>query len=217
MPTPRNLLRGRRGWTDVHRRQLSTGWNPFSHQGWSDGLGLLHPSHREYSSLASVPADVLQDMLAAWSAMGDEIMAAQREKHPGKRPWFVWITSLLVDEPLRIVDAEYFDEDNNWHMRMPSGRVWEDEHGVESSFSYLLRRGLLQPGELDRIRAHESSDALGARTAIERNRTAYHRIPLSGHTLACIGFILGADVLTADERDEAAGELALLRSYEEAP
>lgn len=82
---------------------------------------------------------------AAWEANREQLVAESIELRPGSRPWAWWIHDYTDD----FDDQPYLNrEESQAHYR---ARLEVSER--ESEASTLKRRGLLAPGELERIPA----------------------------------------------------------------
>jgi hypothetical protein len=151
-------------------------------------------------------------MRAGWADLGAEIMAKRLQERPGTRPWFWWVFLVLPDNPR----LPMVDEPTSPGTVQPFGyHAWESD-GHESSLAYVLRRGLLEPGELARLRAKEADAARQWLTYRRMRRDTDHCIPAHPVELAAVGIVWGADLLTADELHLARAHLGVLRRYLEA-
>ena len=135
-----------------------------------------------------------------WQELRAELLPAFVASNPGNRPWAAWSFDILPRNPRRAIDD---DPDEPTTIKPPWGNPWESD-GYETSYAYLRRRGLLEPGERERIAAKHAK-AIGP--ALEFQRQQVHRIEPKYATnvgfrpaeLADVLEIWGPELLNADE------------------
>lgn len=158
-------------------------------------------SGHDFSFLGpEVPDDA--DLRALWKELGAELSPKFIAEHPGKRCWAAWRFDLLPKNPRGGLDDDPDLEPTTTDP--PWGNPWESGDGYESSFAYLSRRGLLEPGETVRI-AEKFVHAIGPQLEFQRQQV--HRVEekyrgnvgFQAAELATIADIFGDGVLTADE------------------
>ena len=108
----------------------------------------------------------IEDMQAAWDAVGEELLAAWIEENPGTRPYAWW---LLVHRKERPIVAKWADqrpmdrERREARFGFLDTSLWCGGTGHESSYfqqdptAYLVEHNLLLPGEYERFIEHLNS------------------------------------------------------------
>ena len=147
-PRKRFLTRNRREWTSSHKMQLRAGCDFFG-EAWG-GAGDGDSSALCFTSLATIPADTLEEMYSAWELHSDEIEADAVSTFPGTRPWFWWVRFALPESPRRRIDPTHGADAS---LRAPWGRAWESDEGHENSLAYLVRTTCWRPARSLRFAA----------------------------------------------------------------
>lgn len=191
MPRLQRRRQNRRGldWNDLTIADITSlriAWSPTD----TRRNGTAFPDRESLEAFYHDHADELEELVLR---RDDPVWL--RGRQPGCFNFVSWYFRLLPEEPRLRVDPDEPDETSD---RKPcSHPCWDARDGFESSFDYLARRELLEPGEVEAIRRMHG---LKLETDLKRVREGNpHACANRPWELATISRIFGEDILTADE------------------